>query len=91
MRKASKALVSRSNPRPGFSGIAAVPFLTVNVGLSRSFPIHSAYRHLGLFPEGPELRYLAQLVVTGGLLWFGVGLLLRMLLSLLVTLLPNRE
>ncbi len=51
----------------------------------------SPYRHLGLFPEGPELRYLAQLVVTGGLLWFGVGLLLRMLLSLLVTLLPDRE
>jgi len=55
------------------------------------FPIHAAYRHLGLLPEGPALWYFAQLIVTGGLMWFGVGLLLKMVLSLLVALLPNRE
>jgi len=68
---------------------------TMLVGMAAyifDYPIHSAYRHLGLFPEErPALWYLAQLVVTGGLLWFGVGLLLKMMLSLLIMLLPNRK
>ncbi len=53
------------------------------------YPIHFTFRCLGMHP-GYELWYLAQLVVTGGVLWFGVGLLLKMIWSLLAKLLPKR-
>lgn len=66
-------------------------FLVAMVTYIFDYPIHSAYRHLGLFPGQFGLWYLAQLIVTGGLLWFGVGLLLKMILSLLMKLLPNRK
>ena len=47
------------------------------------YPIHWAYTYLGLFPNGLELWYGAQLVVAGGLLWLGVGMLLQMVWSAL--------
>ncbi len=52
------------------------------------YPIHYVFRLLGLFPSQIGLWYAAQLVATGGLLWFGVGLLMRIGLSLTVRLLP---
>jgi hypothetical protein len=55
------------------------------------FPIHFAFRQFAPRLEGLELWYLAQLVVTGGLLWFGVGLLLKMILSVLKMLFPKRS
>jgi hypothetical protein len=66
-------------------------FLVAMVMYIFDYPIHSAYRHLGVFPEQFGLWYLAQLIVTGGLLWIGVGLLLKMMLSLLIMLLPHRK
>jgi len=54
------------------------------------YPIHFTFAWLGMHP-GYEFWYLAQLVVTGGLLWFGVGLLVRTVFSLVAMLIPNRK
>ena len=54
------------------------------------YPIHFTFWWLGIRP-GYELWYFAQLVVTGGLLWFGVGLLVRTVFSLVAMLIPNRK
>ena len=54
------------------------------------YPIHLTFWWLGMLPEY-ELWYFAQLVVTGGLLWFGVGLLMKAALSLVAMLIPIRK
>jgi hypothetical protein len=51
------------------------------------YPIHYVFRLLGVCPNQIGLWYAAQLVATGGMLWFGVGLLLKMGLSLAARLL----
>lgn len=67
--------------------------LVMMAGYILDFPIHFAFMQLQFAPrlERLEFWYLAQLVVTGGLLWFGVGLLLKMFLSVLKMLFPKRS
>ena len=54
------------------------------------YPIHFTFWWLGM-PPGYEPWYFAQLAVTGGLLWFGVGLLMKTAFSLVAMLIPNRK
>ena len=54
------------------------------------YPIHFTFWWLGVLP-GYKLWYFAQLVVTGGLLWFGVGLLVTTLRSLVAMLISNSK
>jgi len=46
------------------------------------FPIHQAWRYIGLFPVERTAWYPTQLVLTGGLLWFTVGMILQSLVSI---------
>ncbi len=44
-------------------------------------PIHQTWEYFGLFPDRRTTWYPTQLVITGALLWFAIGLLLHLVMS----------
>jgi hypothetical protein len=62
------------------SGDASSVNPTMLVGMAiyvLDFPIHFVWKYIGLFPGWDATWYQTQLIITGGMLWFTVGLILQ--------------